>query len=481
MIQKRQNMNRYKIAAASIFTMAMVCFTSCEDEVEIVWIPENMGATYTEEGYNGTIYHSIKGLNGKTISDLTEIHIVARTQNDFWDSGISSGIDVKYGIVGGDTLRADNINELTINLDQPLEEYFIHSQSFGVDGEGNKYYVSEPEIVHFYYVPNIKFNLSRDFDSGKYATTIKWNIDLSRKVAYSDSYYGYYDVAIPLSDDKRKQIGITIDITSDEAPCDAKPITLTGDVDSIYVTKNFDNSTFYTKHTVYDTINGYNSYMYEEAYRYTFNVNVKIPVGSKTIELSKTIKSILIDKDQYAIDDELNIYNIVKIGNDVWTIDNYRGEKVSHSLSFYEKYANAGFYFYSDYGSINEHIINGYHVATESDWKNMESYLGMKYTEKYDIPNYSKVFKGDDVTTYADYFAKNIPWHVFDPDHGYADRELMDKYPFSFHVHYAGSSYCEDLASFASNGGYPRVISKKYKSMCRGFMTANNVRLVKDR
>lgn len=481
-------MNKNKILAiVAMAITTMVGFSSCEeDEEEVVWVSEKMGTSYIKrDGYYSDTYN-LKELDGKTIIEDTIICISSKGQKSYRyseDMDMTTRIDVKYGVVGGDTLYANGVADYTIKLDKPFAEYFIESVSYGLDVDGNKYYVREPETVHFYYIPKLDFSLSRKFGKGESATVIKWDIR-----AYLNNKK---ELTIPT--ETLKHFAVTVEISSDEAPCNPEPIELTGDVDSIYVTKDIDNGIYLTRNTVYDADNSL-KYLYEEAYKYKFKVNVTVNVGDTVVALTDSITSIIVDGDLYAIDDELNIYNTIKIGNDVWTIDNYRGTKVKYYTSESDEYNNKAYYFYQiydgwsedNYNKINKHIINGYHVATESDWSSLEKYLGIEYKKKDYLSSYDdEVFDGEDVTKYADYFATNVPWHVFDPEDGYADYEMIQKYPFSFNVDYAGyrdSRYGElAVYSCASGYGHTRCVSKKYSSICKLSSTMAHVRLVKDK
>lgn len=93
-----------------------------------------------------------------------------------------------------------------------------------------------------------------------------------------------------------------------------------------------------------------------------------------------------------------NIYNTVKIGNQVWTVENLRTTRYNDGtpISFLEddvewQYNNTGAYCYYNnvyynrtcYGALyNWHAVNtgklapeGWHVPTEADWNKLENYL----------------------------------------------------------------------------------------------------------
>lgn len=492
------------LLSAALIAATLFNFSSCkEDDDEINWDYENAISIKNI----GTKYNSksitVEELQGVAISDTT-LTISARYTGV---SGQEIKFDVEYGVVGETLQRIENVSSATLILDKPFEEYTLHLVYWGEDEDGNVSEKSDVVEVNFYYISNLDLKLTRGFGKGEISTTIKWKLGHN-----SDGKY----VACSkeeLESLKKKNIGITVEITSDEAKYTAAPIELTN-VDSLFVKKDVDNGIILTQKYVRGTINGKEETLYEEAYKYNFKVTVKIPVGDKFIEKSGSITSILVDGDAYAIDDEFNIYRTIKIGDDIWTIDNYRGTKVEYGLPSNAEYADYGFYLYWDIDeysnlnstNINNKILNGYHVSTKADWENMESYLGIEYPNNriiegypnlhesliYGVQDLLEILKCDDITKYANCFASNAPWHVFDSDYNTPDIEALSKYPFRFNVHYVGISsdlildldYSEvgEIAFFLVSGGYNRIVSKKYQSICKyRDYSSNSVRLVKDR
>lgn len=447
------------LLSAALIAAAMLNFTSCKEDE-----PSQIPTIPTE--------FSIK--DGAEITDLKV------TLRAFGSRVEDENLNVSYVYYIGKS--ADALEETTAEVTlEPYTQYFWCAQAKTEGGESEK-----TDVRTFYCVPPMDLLLKRDFGKGDYSTTIKWNI----------GYYVGENNRQTLLTEKLKQINITVDISSEEIGY-AKSVEMTGEIDSIYIEAETKKNAC---KAILGTIDNKEVTLYEEAYKYIFNVNLKIPVGNKVVEESKSITSILIDKDAYAIDDQLNIYRTIKIGDDIWTIDNYRGVKkaMEAELPKCSEYANAGFYFlYNDKASIvNKCIINDFHVPTEDDWCRLEKYLEMEYSYEGGIPPKEAAASWilNDIETnnsgdmkYAYLYAQNTPWHVFNPNYEYdeIDAEKYIQYPFSFNVQYAGirkeDTSCGQLAVFTSDGGYPRVVSKKYKSVCKSYCTSGMYRLVRNK
>lgn len=492
--------------------VVMCNLTSCKDEEEINWDYQEISVSrlYLEGGVGEGEVHA----DGNVDYTVSSSRLTIRSSGNLRHQKLMVAAD--YGVVGGELEHAEGEQSVRIDFDKPFEKYLVKLYVYGKDDNGNVSRTTDTLTTHVYYVPDVYLSLSRRFGEGEDATILKWDtkfydVDYER---YAMNSFSCQKTEISIPDDIRKQFRLTIDMSSEETLCEAKPMEFDMSVDSAYIKKDVDNGIFGTHHSVYGNINGASTYLYEDAYKYNFKATLKIPVGDSIIEKTDTIESILIDGNAFAIDDELNIYNTIKIGDDIWTIDNYRGTKVKYDVPADAQYANEGFYLYREeyeeghvnrkaFDMIDKHIINGYHVSTEEDWERLESYLGMEYQVKNNSdgkPSYyatrlkwtdiDQVLNCEDTSKYAYYFASNIPWHVFDPDDGYADVETMSKYPFSFQVHYAGVKIYDnddvkvyrDAAIFAVRGQCGRIVSKKYQSIGRsvGYLWGN-VRLVKDR
>ena len=372
----------------------------------------------------------------------------------------------------------------------------------------------------FYCIPKARIELSRNFGEDENATTIKWEFYKRGKYLHdtfiyrsdyeSDSLYYwiespkiellagswvctgefYEKEVLSIPESKRKQMSVTVDISSDEIQEEIKPFELAGDADSVYIRpKDVNNNVIYN---IYDTNDEQKELLCVAAYKYKFNVKIDIPVGDKVVNLTQSIESILVDNNTYAIDKELNIYRTIPIGDDRWAIDNLRLSKSSYRSEHTHIYdvTDKGIeylYYIGDTKEVkylNEYIINGYHVSTESDWERLEQHFGIEYGVETFSSTYAAqlAFEDEDESTYSlsKYFATNVPWEVF------SDEKIPEgNYLNSFNVHSYGldKKFADHAVIFYVNDGKERIISKKYKSIALAEFLSNRavIRLVKDK
>lgn len=64
--------------------------------------------------------------------------------------------------------------------------------------------------------------------------------------------------------------------------------------------------------------------VYYEPIIYTFKVDLTLRVGDKDTTYTKSIKEIILDKNDAVRDHEFNVYRVVKIGNRQWLVDDLR-------------------------------------------------------------------------------------------------------------------------------------------------------------
>ncbi|MBP5418396.1 MAG: hypothetical protein J6Y72_01085 [Bacteroidales bacterium] len=474
----------------NLFTLLALCavlsFTSCkEDEPsQIPTIPTTFG-----------------------LEDGAEIKELSVTLNAQGSTVEDENLKVSYVYYIGKS--KDELNETSAKVTlEPYTQYFWCAQAKTEVGESEK-----TEIRTFYCVPEVKFELSRSFGENENATTINWTfykkgkcvdenyfdrggIDTSYywfepKYFNSGVYVGhlYEKEVLSISESKRKQMKISVGISSDEVQDEFTSLELAGDADSVLIKpKDVNNNVHYN---VYKSANKQDEVLYVAAYKYNFNVSVDIPVGDKVVKKAATIESILVNNNAYAVDKEFNIYRAIPIGDDTWTIDNLRLSKSPHQSIFIHNIEGKGVWFsyftgdrYINY--LNECILNGYHVSTGSDWKQLEKHFGIEYGE--DVFEYTYdaqlEFEKEDETTYSlsKYFATNVPWEVF------SDEKISEgNYLNSFNVHCYGiiDKSLSDAVIFYVHDGRERIISKKYKSLALAddLAVTNSaaIRLVKDK
>ena len=466
-----------QILSAALVVATLFNFSSCKEDDGIDWDYSIINDTKKLTG--------LDDLQGKVITTSSVKITAGQINSTLSKSNQHIEFDVDYGVKDETMTHCDGVTSIELNLDKPFEEYIIKFVVYGKDDEGNMSQPSDTVTVDFYYIPEFEISLSRVFGNNEDATTIKWEYNTKQ---------GDNIIAFDIPNAKRKQASISVDISSDEIQSNIKSIELTGESDSVYIKgKDVNGNVAYN---VFDTINGQEELRYIAAYKYKFDVTVKIPVGDKIVEKTSSIKSILVKNDLYAIDDELNIYRTIAIGDDIWTADDLRLRNLTDVEQYYigikirdDKY----FYYRPKYSScryfdhLNDHIINGYHLSTDADWERLEKHFGIEYGEE----GYSYGFCSDDLDAafdeedeskyaqYSKYFASNTPWEFFSDE----------KHESSFYAKYYGYTNgvnmyrVGEFAAFIVDGKYNRGISKKYKSMFRvsNGCEGGSIRLVKDR
>lgn len=138
---------------------------------------------------------------------------------------------------------------------------------------------------------------------------------------------------------------------------------------------------------------------------YTFSVSIDIQVGDKSFTITGTQKEILIDKNKYVHDLEYNVYRLVRIGDKVWTADNYiitsfikdnliqkfdnynssTEEKIYNTIILPTGEKTISYYLFNHLNETGEELFNilkrdipkGFHIATVDDWLDLEKYYGV--------------------------------------------------------------------------------------------------------
>lgn len=538
-------MKQKLLLSAALVAATLFNFTSCkEDDDEIKWNYEKINLKNIYAKHDDTTIN-LEEFQDFTFEDSTTITIKVGSTGV---PGQKIRFDMEYGVVGESLNHVESVGSVELHVDKPFEEYILNIVFWGEDEDGNMSQKSDAKEVHFYYIPKLDFVLSRDFGEGEYSTTIKWNLgrytygeriktvhgaEITNNeeeeyfvIEHPDYIYTIYDAnkysliareyeagygihektfqepsSTELQQIKKKlsQMKVVVEVSSDEVQSNINPIETSFESGSIKL-KQHENGIEYAIKPISGIINGKEQTLYEEAYKYNIKVTLKMLIGDKTAEWTASKKSILIDKDAYAIDRELNVYRTAKFGDYVWTIDNYRGTKdpsLAYVTSDNSDYANAGFYFYKKWIHTDDHVsyvssthmINGYHMPSIEEWEALESYLGIDMSETKDIEGTYKpfCFNGEDISEYETYWGKNIPWYVFD-----SEDEIVGEanYP-SFNTFFAGMAYLigddwkwtNDFATFACDENSYKVIvvSKKHKSISHAYNYFVNIRLVKDR
>ena len=526
-------MKRRLLLSAMLSMAVLFNLTSCEDEEK------------TKEPSFEVFEYARVRCNGKTfpLSALQDTIIEANT----FEISLNKypyEHSVMYGVVGRQMIHKDYSSDIKLELDEPYEKYLLKLVA-RTDNEngGNANFTSDTLTISFYYVPKLYLSLQREFGEGENATTIKWEYiykgeylghysytfndqqNIYEKTGSDNSYLGSFDKyekkSFEPSSEQQKNLEITVSILSDDIECNVMPKKIESNTNALTI----NDKELPAYREVYANISGQNVLLYHEAYKYKFIYNVKYHYGDRIIETTDSITSILVDKNSYAIDQELNIYRTQKIGDDVWTIDNYRGTGyflhykainfecdykarqyvISRPKSVEYDYDCFNFYdpVYNQVSSYEnlDNSIPGYHVAKESDWQQLEKFFGITYTghliwqnegttvgrwlpAEDGIPSYviKSILEMDYDEKKVGAFADNVPWSVFCPISENSSQEKSD-FGFSFNLLYPGFHSGEAIGE-AICFGRSRIFSTKYKSMCRyndeGSLIGN-VRYVKDK
>ncbi len=240
-------------------------------------------------------------------------------------------------------------------------------------------YDSEGEI---YSMPNTVMELEQDNGENELASIVKWNC----------SYY-WGDKPTTLHPMTLDGCQANIEIASLEDPS-FKPTSIT--------TPATDGQCYVKAEGTYPAYEyvywpGTETIYYLDANKYSFMVTIDKAVGEKTVSLKDTCVNIFMDKSTCVRDMDFNIYRYKKIGNQYWTIDDFRLER--HR---YWHYGNQVSYYKFDYNGLlivkydtrgtREHhaeddwdenrcpdfLPKGFHIPTDEEWNELEACFGVK-------------------------------------------------------------------------------------------------------
>ncbi|MBP5365861.1 MAG: hypothetical protein J6Y82_08055 [Bacteroidales bacterium] len=275
----KKQINNFWLAAAAV---ALVCVTGCKDEDKPSTIPTQPTTMSIENGAEISETKVSLSVSGSTVED--------QECNISYDYYIGTSQD-----------NLVKTNPQDINL-TPYTQYFWYAKAKTETDE------SEPtEIRTFYCVP--PFEIETDNGDGEWAAVLRFkglsNIN-GGKVTLTPDKQGYnYQ----------------------------KEIEIPAGQDSCYIKMgNEHNPTNAAFTHLYDDEHG----ITYEPIIYTFNATIDVQVGDKSFAVSKEAKEIILDTKHYVHDYEFNVYRLVKIGNQIWTADNF----VSSSICLNNKVYN---------------------------------------------------------------------------------------------------------------------------------------------
>lgn len=141
---------------------------------------------------------------------------------------------------------------------------------------------------------------------------------------------------------------------------------------------------------------------------YTFSVTLNYDFNGNTKTITINKKGIFLDNEKYVADNYFNIYSIGKIGNRTWMLEDIRCTLPDDDVNFYynmnpknEKYKQILHCIASHYNSNDARIEfeeyaktkgvfpipQGYHLATDDDWNDLEATYGLAKTDISDYCN----------------------------------------------------------------------------------------------
>lgn len=366
----------------TLLALVVVVFSSCEKELEL------------KPSFEG-IPELIIGDNW----DFKSGDVVTDTIVRLWSHGVVSATNVEELadriLLGTDAENMVECNSLsdTITL-KPYKQYFCqvipYDKASGACGQAS-------EIYTFYCVPPVVAKTVNG--NGEWSTTLDWGVAgdymQATTISVTPNIEGY-----PHEDNiviNKGQHSYKFKLGNASAPTNAAYTHWWDDSKAIYC----------------------------EPIIYTYKFTITVAVGDKTFEFPQEVQDIIINTEDVVRDHEFNVYRLAKIGNKVWTIDDYRAttyytywngeyEKEEIHVSIYDTNAAAYNYPYcfcyneeqAESAKRNHHpeyknlsIPEGFHVATEQDWLALEAYYGVQSEVK-------KGGKGDEYTTTYQFFGK---------------------------------------------------------------------------
>lgn len=385
---------------------------------------------------------------------------------------------------------------------QPFVTYYIESTPFIV--HDNDTVFGEKQEIKFYSIPKHELVLTADYGDGDIAANIHWKLryyyeEEDKYVrpdpnAYKELQHTYYDY-----DGTPSAVNVSL-ITSYDTTYSKDALDFPVDVDSCYIKQGGTYGKPDYPAYIYRYWKDGKTIMYYDPVIYDFCFNIKIPLGEEEFSVKDTIRSILMDKSNCTCDWDFNIYRIAKIGNKVWTIDDYRGSTRSSSTGKPILHGEViDFYGYDEYlynpmyqGYGDSKYIKGYHEANEEDWKDLMAYFGINLnadTLKFSADDniFLKLEKAD--TSLSHYFTNNGSVQELFSAYGWTDSSgnLTETYQGVFNAipkgnkdnsHYGQGKY----AFFRFNSIICYIISKDYGGIARGYSwhEYGSIRFVKD-
>lgn len=424
----------------------------------------------------------------------------------------SSSVIIKDGIknvkgkcllyVGTSKDKMELLSNGEIEL-QPFATYYVESTPFIVH-DGDTVF-GEKQEIKFYSIPKAELALTADYGDGEIAANIHWKLQYHYEEEDKQERYNthtYYDY-------KGTPSFVSVNlITNYDTTYNKAVLDFPTDTDSCYIKQGGTYGKPDYPAYIYRYWKDGKTIMYYDPVIYDFCFNINIPLGDGEYNIKDTIRSILMDKSNCTCDWDFNIYRIAKIGNKVWTIDDYRGSTRSSNtgdilhgkvIDFYGYNEYLYNPLYTGYGNIvndgkKAGYIKGYHEADEEDWKDLMTYFGINLNSDtlrllYDVHDgvCSKLEMTD--TSMNHYFTTSGAVQELFSSYGWTDSDgnLTETYQGVFNAvpkgnkdenHFGQGKYA--LFRFKSTICY--IISRDYGGIARGYSWDDygSIRYVKD-
>ena len=262
----------------------------------------------------------------------------------------------------------DNIGSVSLSDVEPFTKYYWCVRVRDRKNPNPDEYI-ESEIRTFYYVTAPQITKIHNVE-GDWAAIVKWEQSDYMKAS-----------KLTLTPDK-------------DCKYDNTPIDLSAMTDSCYISAG---SEFDSKYAVYHQWWDDSKAQYYEPVVYGFNVIYEGEIDGHSFSVaSDTAKYIFLDRAKYAADNYFNVYRMGRIGNRTWLLEDLRGipnryiiiPTLTSPLGFKACAYSSNFLMEGDdYDERIGIIPEGFHLATDDDWQDLEYTYGV---EKTDCSNYAK-------------------------------------------------------------------------------------------
>lgn len=477
-----------------------------------------MGCKEKEDDFDYTFENCVKSVSSMKINDGDTIRsktIYLKSSSVIIKDGIKNVKGKCLLYVGTSKDKMELLSNGEIEL-QPFATYYVESTPFIV--HDNDTVFGEKQEIKFYSIPKVDLALTADYGDGEIAANIHWKLQYyyeneDRKVYGKTSdnplvpeyYYDkafikhkYYDYeGIPSA------VNVNL-ITNYDTTYNKGVLDFPAEVDSCYITQGGTREKPDYPAYIYRYWKDGKTIMYYDPVIYDFCFNVGIPVGDIECSVRDTIRGIFMDKSNCTCDYEYNIYRTAKIGNKIWTIDDYRGSTLCISPYVICHGDSIDFYGYKEYiynpltaayGADNIDgkkvtYIKGWHEADEEDLNDLMSYFGINAkTDTLRLYNNTcqQLEKAD--TTLSRYFTKDGAVQELFSAYGWTDSSgnLTETYQGVFNAvpkgnkkenHFGQGKY----AFIRGLGTEGLIISKDYEgiAIAHSWLDYGSIRYVKD-